>query len=312
MAELPEVRDQNPQDWVFMDTETTGLAGGSGTLVFLLGLARLQDDGLEIRQYLCTRIVGEREMLRRGLEWCGDAGLISYNGKSFDRPLLDTRCRMHRLAARWQERGHLDLLHTVRRAFDSQWPDCRLQSVERRLLGLKRDNDLPGAEAPAAWLDYLRVGDAARLPGVVHHNRRDLLSLAELLPVLSRVYRHPSRWRADVLRISRAWSRIGLTERAIELLQQGPASTDSQHELAVLYRRSRNWPAARTIWEALATQGDSRARECLAKYHEHISRDLLAAQRFARDLPKGTSSQHRQRRIERKIADNLRLPLWDL
>ena len=251
-------------------------------------------------------------MLRRGLEWCGGAGLISYNGKSFDRPLLDTRCRMHRLAAQWQDREHLDLLHPVRRAFDSQWPDCRLQSAERRLLGLRRDDDLPGAEAPAAWLDFLRAGDARRLAGVVQHNRQDLLSLAELLPVLSRVYLCPSRWQADVLKISRAWRRAGVTERAIELLQQGPAGTDEQHELAALYRRCRNWSAARKVWETLAAQGDGRARECMAKYHEHISRDLLAAQRFARDLPEGQAAQHRRRRIERKIEGNPHLPLWDL
>lgn len=312
MTELPETHDRVSRDWVFMDTETTGLAGGTGTLVFLLGLARFKGDGLETRQYLCSRIVGEREMLRRGLEWCGGAGLISYNGKSFDRPLLDTRCRMQRLSAQWQGREHLDLLHTVRRAFDSRWPDCRLQGVERRLLGLRRDDDLPGAEAPAAWLDYLRAGQAERLAGVVRHNRQDLLSLAELLPVLSRIYRHPSRWRADVLKISRAWNRAGQTDRAIELLQQGPASTDVQHELAALHRRCRNWPAARKIWETLAAQGDCRARECLAKYHEHISRDLLAAQRFARDLPEGPASRDRQKRIERKIDNELHLPLWDL
>jgi hypothetical protein len=309
LAELPEAHDLCARDWVFMDTETTGLAGGTGTLVFLLGLARLEDGQLVTRQYLCTRIAGEREMLLRGLDWCDGAGLVSYNGKSFDRPLLDTRCRMQRLAGGWRSFEHLDLLHTVRRAFARQWPDCRLQSAEQRLLGLRREQDLPGAEAPAAWLDYLRSGDALRLIGVVRHNRQDLLSLIELLPVLAQVYRRPRLWQADGLRIARAWSRIGRPKRAIDLLKQDTASAEIQHELASLHRRAREWPAAREIWEGLAARGDVRALECLAKYHEHVSRDLSAAQRFAGALGDSPASQHRRARIERKVADNMHLPL---
>ncbi len=308
-VELPETQRLGPQDWVFMDTETTGLAGGTGTLVFLLGLARFDGEGIQTRQYLCTRISGERHMLRLGLEWCAGAALISYNGKSFDRPLLDTRCRMQRLEAVWHQREHLDLLHTVRRAFDRRWPDCRLQSAEQRLLGLRRDDDLPGAEAPAAWLAYLRTGDASRLRGVVRHNRQDLVSLAEMLPVLAEVHRHPPQWQADSLRIARAWRRAGRAERAIEVLEQGAGEPEDRHELASLYRRERNWPAARSIWEDLAEQNDSRALESLAKYHEHISRDLCAAQRCAGALPEGSARRRRQARIRRKRSGNLPLPL---
>lgn len=127
---LPEADGLDCRDWVCMDTETTGLAGGTGTLVFLLGLARLQRRRLVTRQYLCTRIAAEPAMLRAGLAWCAGAGLITYNGKRFDRPLLDTRCRMHRLVPHWQDRPEIDLLYPVRRAFQRYWPDCRLQSAE--------------------------------------------------------------------------------------------------------------------------------------------------------------------------------------
>ncbi len=172
-------------DWLFLDTETTGLSGGSGTLAFLVGLARFRDGCLQVRQYLITRFAGEEAMLRRVAgEIEGGETLVSYNGKSFDLPLLATRLRLHRLENPLTELSHLDLLHPVRRRFARQWENCRMATVERNLLGFARSGDLPGSEAPRAWLDYVRQGSWRRLPGVIRHNRLDLMSLAVLLPAL--------------------------------------------------------------------------------------------------------------------------------
>lgn len=172
-------------NWLFLDTETTGLAGGSGTVVFMLGVARYRDGCLWVRQYLITRFAGEAAMLRTlGGELDGSETLVSYNGKSFDLPLLATRFRLHGVENPLTVLSHLDLLHPVRRRFAKVWENCRLATVERRLLGFERKDDLPGSEAPRAWLDYVREQRWRRLQGVARHNRWDLLSLAALLPAL--------------------------------------------------------------------------------------------------------------------------------
>lgn len=146
----------------------------------------------------------------------------------------------------------------------------------------------------------------------MRHNHQDLVGLAELPGVLERVYRQPGAWRADTLRIARAWRRAGRSERAIQLLEADPGAPGGRHELADLYRARRDWSSACSIWEALAGQGDAEARECLAKYHEHIARDLPAARRWAASLPDAPAVRRRLTRLERKLGENLLLPLgWE-
>ncbi|WP_331488080.1 ribonuclease H-like domain-containing protein [Luteimonas kalidii] len=164
------------------DTETTGLAGGTGTRAFMIGAADWRDGGLRIRQLLMTTMGAEHAMLQQFARWLEpDTVLLSYNGKCYDRPLLTTRYTLARLADPVLGRDHIDLLHPVRRRYRGAWENCRLATVERQLLGVVREDDLPGAEAPAAWLSYLRGGSAAKLRKVGDHNAQDLRSLAGLL-----------------------------------------------------------------------------------------------------------------------------------
>ena len=171
---------------LFLDTETSGLAGGTGTFVFLLGLARVRDEGLELSQHLATGFAGEAALLR-ALESaldCADC-LVTYNGKSFDVPLLRTRLALARRPDAFAGKAHGDLLHATRRLLARGWPDCRLQTAEREALGFTRTDDLPGAQVPQAWQCWLRQGEAAPLAAVLAHNRDDLLSLAALLSRLN-------------------------------------------------------------------------------------------------------------------------------
>ena len=165
----------------FLDTETTGLAGGTGTLAFVVALADWRGERLRVRQLLLTRPAGEAAMLDCFAAWWqpGDE-LVSYNGRSFDAPLLATRCRLHRRANPLLERVHHDLLHRVRRRYRGRWENCRLITAERELLGVQRIDDLPGSAAPAAWRDWLANGRAGELLRVLDHNRQDLVSLALL------------------------------------------------------------------------------------------------------------------------------------
>ena len=182
-----------PESHVFIDTETTGLAGGSGTIAFLVGIARARDGALELKQWLLTRIGAERAMLD-ALASALDATdeLVSYNGKCFDRPLLSTRYRLQRRADPLRERVHHDLLHAVRRRYKREWENCRLITAERKLLGIERVNDLPGSEAPAAWRAFLRSGATHALRRVAEHNRQDLVSLARIACLLERSVRDES------------------------------------------------------------------------------------------------------------------------
>lgn len=164
------------------DTETTGLAGGTGTRAFMIGVADWQGDRLRVRQLYITTLAGEAAMLREFSRWVTPASvLVSYNGKSYDAPLLATRYRLARMDNPLAGLPHVDLLHPMRRRYRQIWENCRLATAERQLLNVIREDDLPGAQAPQAWLGYLRGGSSADLVRVAEHNLQDLRSLCGLL-----------------------------------------------------------------------------------------------------------------------------------
>lgn len=171
---------------LFFDTETTGLAGGTGTRAFMIGAADWHEDALRIRQLLIASMAAEAAMLRTFASWLSPSTVLSsYNGRSFDAPLLRTRYRLARLPDALHGLDHLDLLHPARRRWRGRWENCRLATIEREALRILRKDDLPGAQAPAAWLSYLRGGDAIDLRRVAEHNRQDVATLAHLLLTLS-------------------------------------------------------------------------------------------------------------------------------
>ena len=176
-------------DAVFLDTETTGLSGGTGTVAFIVGVARVAEDTLHLMQWVITGFAGERPMLAAlGAMLAKVRLIVTYNGAAFDLPLLRTRFRMHQLADPTASCGHADLLPWARRNRRKEWPDVRLQTLEREGLGVERVDDLPGADVPKAWSHWLSAGDAGPLRRAVEHNRLDLITLAVLL---ERASRHP-------------------------------------------------------------------------------------------------------------------------
>lgn len=171
-----------PRRLFLFDTETTGLAGGTGTRAFMIGVGDWHDGSFRERQLLITTLAGEAAMLDCFASWLpADAVLVSYNGKSYDAPLLRTRFRLQRRACPLDGLAHIDLLHPVRRRWRGAWENCRLATAERQLLQVVREDDLPGSEAPAAWLGFLRGGSAAPLHRVARHNSQDLRSLGGIL-----------------------------------------------------------------------------------------------------------------------------------
>ena len=289
-----------PSTWLCLDTETSGLAGGTGTWAFLTGFLRQEGRGWVLRQVLLTRLDAEPAYLEAvGAELAHPARLLTYNGRSFDAPLLATRFRLAGLTDPLSGLPHLDLLGPVRRAFGRCWPDCRLATVESRLLGVERRDDLPGAAAPLAWLGWLRRGETAPLARVLRHNRLDLCSLAGLLPQMDAVYADPATQGADVRAVAADHREQGRLDLALGLLAGHRRSLDPAGllELAALYRRAGQWAQAVVIWESLEAAGDLQARAALARYHEHRTRDLERALTLTEALPFGEDRERRRARL---------------
>lgn len=292
---------------LFLDTETTGLAGGTGTVAFLVGMARIDGGCLHLRQLLLTGFRGEAALLDLALDWISTAeALVTFNGKSFDLPLLVTRYRLARFADPFTTCGHLDLLHPIRCAFRRGWPDCRLQTAERRLLEFSRADDLPGWLVPGAWFDFVREGDFSRIPAVLDHNAWDTISLAGLCAALARVY-DAGHSEADCAAIARALLRSGQRDAAHRHLSRFRESGDREGLLALadFCRRESRKDEAVALWEQLAAEGCLAALERLAKHFEHDARDyaraLAAAEALLARAP-GSGHEKRRARLLARLA----------
>ncbi len=191
------------------DTETSGLCGGVGLKVFLLGVLRWQDQAWLLRQYLLTSPAGEGALVDAWVDECaGDAHLISYNGKRFDVPAMRTLETLHGRQSNASKLGHWDLLYPVRRAFRGIWPNCRLTTAERMLVGRERANDLPGSEAPRAWREFLTSGATRDLLRVMQHNRADLEALLRVLKAMLQVADSAPRQRVRKARARQSGERL--------------------------------------------------------------------------------------------------------
>ena len=309
-----------PRACVFMDTETTGLAGGTGTLVFVLGMARFSGGALEICQLFLTGFRGEGAMLDEARHFLHDSDtLVTFNGRSFDSPLLAARYRLSGLNDPFAELRHVDLLPPTRRTFKNCWPDCRLQTAERRLLGVERVGDLPGSEAPRAWFEWLRHARDDALSAVCSHNRLDLLSLAVLPGALRRSHADPVSSGANVLACARHYCRSPGSDLGhesgdrsgdrsmFEYLKRFRArlDTDGRLELARLARRRGEWALAVDLWERCAADGLPVAIEHLAKYYEHEQRDYERALQVTTRLLACAPHDDRHRRRDTRLRARL-------
>ncbi len=309
-AALPRLPADANGDWVYIDTETTGLSSGVGNLAFMIGVARYSDNKtLSVRQYLLGEFGGEAAMLCDLVDWIGDrAILVSYNGKCFDLPLLTTRLRLHRMTDRLSSFPHLDLMYAVRRAYRRIWPDCRLQTVERRRLNVRRIGDLPGAAAPAAWQAWLRSGISAPLGGVLRHNHQDVVSLALLHHALIDDYAGTVATDADHGAIGHAWVATGQHQRAIRVWERGlnRLGCTDRLALAAAYRRVGRWNDALNLWHELHEAGVTAATLELSKYYEHRARNYpLALALLATCEP--SERETRAARLRAKLRSNRNL-----
>jgi uncharacterized protein len=275
-----------------LDTETTGLGSVAGTVAFLIGIARWQGDRLRLIQLLLPDHSEERALLDALVaETPPGACLVTYNGRSFDWPLLETRYRMGRRVPPALD-GHLDLLLLVRRLFRHRLPDARLQTVERHLLRRHRAPDIPSWEIPAVYHSFLRGGPAGPIRVVARHNAEDVVTLGRILAHLERGYGvgEERRWAppGDLVRLARLFRHEGRVDEAVACLEiaGGPIEGGDPEvalatvELARLLRRNGRAAEAGVAWSRLVTAPGPLAALGwieLAKEREHRQRDLAGA-----------------------------------
>ncbi len=318
---------------LFVDLETTGLAGGAGTYAFLVGCAWYQDGGLRVRQFFLSNFASERVLLEAVGEvaaLCGSVG--TYNGKSFDLPLIETRFQLHRMETPFAGLPHVDMLHPARRLWrqdpDDNEGSCRLGALEEVLCGHVREGDVPGFEIPSRYFHFVRTGDARGLAAVMEHNRLDLLSLAMLTARASQLLEDgppAARTSREALGMGRLYERSGMNVEAREAFlraaQHSDADTITRAEAwrsyAVLSRRERRYAEAAEGWRRILELRRCppailrEATEALAVHHEHRARDLEAARAFALQSlsvaatrSRQEATQHRLSRLDRKIGDS--------
>lgn len=313
---------------VFLDLETTGLSGGAGTVAFLVGCGYFEDGAFKTLQFFLTNFSRERAMLHAVSELLASAAcLVTYNGKSFDVPVMETRWLFQRMAVPIDTVPHLDMLHLARRFWRSDdegdVQSCRLVALERTLLGVHRVNDVHGFEVPGRYFDYVRGGHASLLEPVLLHNRLDLLSLAALTARAQRLIRDgidasvdPREWFAVGLLYEcegRAEAAACFSRVASSPMTSTPLRVDAWRRLARGYRRARRFEEAASAWQEvleLAPSGGAaaEAREALAVHFEHRRRDLAEAKRLAIQSLQVAStpsrrdaSSHRVARLTRKL-----------
>jgi uncharacterized protein YprB with RNaseH-like and TPR domain len=327
LADLPEdllaalsegaIPQSNPRRWAFLDTETTGLAGGTGTYAFLIGVGSIADDGFRLRQYFMRDYHEEASVLASLAEHLAQFDvLITHNGKAYDQPLLETRYRMVRSRPPFGRLEHLDLLFGARRLWKLRLDSCRLVDLENQVLGVERQGDLPGELIPYCYFEYLRMRQAFRLVPIFHHNATDIVSLACLTAIVPAAFGDGTTLRhgADMIGVARWLAAAGRDEEALALYRRavdaGLADAvlfRSLAEIGAIEKRMGNDAAALEVFTDLAASPNPyRAHGFteLAKHYEHRERDYTAAlemTRQARSIEDSAELAHREERLERRL-----------
>jgi uncharacterized protein len=327
LAELPHdllraisdraVPDAPPAEWAFLDTETTGLAGGTGTCAFLVGVGRITAEGFRVRQFF-MRDYGEEasalDSLARHL--ARFRVLITYNGRAFDQPLLETRYRMNRARPPFAHLEHFDLLYGARRLWKLRFESCRLVDLENQVLGVERQGDLPGALIPYVYFEYLRTREAARLLPLFHHNATDIVTLACLTGIVPYAFKDACsaapRHGAEALGLARWLRQAGETEAALKMFRRAIETGlpddllfRTLWDVAALERRLGHAEAALAVWSDLAAVRNpfrARALEELAKHHEHRTKDYVLALGATRAAIENEDSPGLRKREQRLMS----------
>jgi uncharacterized protein len=333
------------ENLLFIDLETTGLAGGAGTYAFLVGCGWFEQGSaspggcFRTRQFFLTDFGAERALLEAVAELaCNLACIVTYNGKTFDLPLLETRFSMQRMPTPFAEIAHVDMLHPARRMWREEEVECRLAYLEQTLCGHERDSDVPGFEIPSRYFRYVHSGDPRPLEAVFEHNRLDIVSLAMLTARAAQLLEEGPSAAAttrEAFGLGRLYERAGLMDDALASYRRASGGgypglktrryseairIEALRASAIALRRLRRYEEAAATWrDLLAVQQcppayAREANEALAVHHEHRVRDLETARAFAMQSltlqatpARQHAVKHRLARLDRKLGST---PPW--
>jgi uncharacterized protein YprB with RNaseH-like and TPR domain len=324
------IADQEPEKLVFLDTETSGLAGGTGTFAFLVGVGRFNSEGFRLTQFFMRDPLEEPALLMALEDYLAACQtIVSFNGKTFDLPLLVTRYTLQGWKSPFDGLAHVDLLHLSRRLWRDRLPSRTLANLEVQVLHARRkDEEIPGWMIPQMYFDYLRDGDARPMLRVFYHNAMDVVSLAALLNHTSALLEEPGvqqdKETIELAAVARLMEDLGHTDKAAELYKNSLAGDlpeelyiDTILRLALLHKRSGDYETAIPLWVQAAAKGNVDACEELAKFYEHRAGDLKNAIKWTQkaleliDKPEfpvfiklqfQQEFEHRLERLQRKIS----------
>ncbi len=328
LANEPSIAYLNSSDALFLDTETTGLAGGTGTMAFLIGLGWFEDGQFHIRQILARDFGEEKAALAYLSEIAGQKKfLVTFNGKAFDVNLLATRFILNRLRSDLSSLPHLDLLHPSRRILGHRLENSRLATLEAEVLGVEREGDIPGWEIPQRYFDWLRHRDGRLLASIFEHNRLDVISMASLTAHLTEILTaqeliqnvHASDYLAAARLLLKRRDSCGV-EKILNMFNDRGCkeiSAVSKKDLSFLYKRTGRWQQAVQIWQELITTlpADYSTISEMAKWLEHHVRDYQQAKDLVEKVLNQThdlsseqkdSLLHRLKRVNTKLEGTKR------
>jgi len=329
-ANDPHIEELPITSLAFLDTETSGMAGGTGTYAFMVGVGRFIDDKFQLAQFF-LRDPSEEPALLEGLAdfLAPCRALVTFNGKTFDAPLLRTRYTLHHIPTPFADFAHIDLLPLARRLWRDRLPSRALKYLEENILGLPRTSEeVPGYEIPWLYFDYLRTGNASPLKGVFYHNAMDVVTMAALLTHVNELLTNPFNGSVehglDFVALGKLFEDLGRWEEAVKLYERGLESNLTEADFGVAVKRhsilqKRRGDVLEAIrwWEQAAERGRIYACIELAKHYEHQHRDAeqamhwtLAARELVneQDMPPYVRHhwleeiEHRLSRLERKAG----------
>jgi uncharacterized protein YprB with RNaseH-like and TPR domain len=283
----PEFNDMRVDQIAFIDTETTGLAGGTGTYPFLIGIGYFTESAFSVEQFFMEDYPLEPALMHAVAERVsGFAALATYNGKTFDLPLLRTRFIMNRFPSVW-EKPHIDLLYLARRLWRKRLADCSLSSVEREILKIERETDIDASFIPRIYFDYARGVRRDLMLPVFAHNAQDVASIGALLVRFAYYLDEPEceelSHAFDLIGLSKIYELNGLIARAVDCMERALLYAKDEHlshlisaQIAKIYKRQQRWGEAVEIWHAQiagTTVFNLEAFVELAKYYEHRERN---------------------------------------
>ena len=279
--------DMELEDGLFLDTETTGLAGGTGTFPFLIGLGWFEGGSFITCQLFARDFSEERAMLHYLSDIASDKRfLVTFNGRAYDLNLLTSRFILNRSHDTLTTKPHIDLLHPSRRIFAHRLENARLSTIETEVLGVKRNGDVPGFEIPQRYFDWLRLRDGKLMEDVFTHNRMDIVSMASLLKHLADLtdacQETERNHHYDFLKMAILLYDRGNLEKAERMLEsllmsdQPDVAMGARRSLSLMYKKAHRWEDATRLWQEIVTTNphDVFAVEELAKFYEHHARDF--------------------------------------